>query len=110
MFRIAEACRIAVAVSVLVSMPAMARSVVIVAVANDVQRIVIRDAHDKVVSISKGDFVDGTQWRFAGVRGSTAMLESAERYKGARLEMQVTAGQTIDLGEVASAESAAGKK
>ena len=41
MFRIAEACRIAVAVSVLVSMPAMARSVVILAVANDVQCIVV---------------------------------------------------------------------
>ena len=102
MVRIVDAGRVAAAAFVLVSLPVVARPVVVVAVASDVQRIVIRDPHDKLVSVSKGDVVDGTSWRLVGVHGSAAMLESTTRYKGSRLQMNVTAGQVLDLDEAPS--------
>lgn len=110
MVRIADAGRMAAAAFVFASMPVAARSVVVVAVANDVQRIVIRDTHDRLVSVSRGDFVDGTPWRLVGVRGSTAMLESTARYRGSRLEMRVTAGRAIDFDDGVSAGDAGNER
>lgn len=98
MLRIVDARRVVFTMALLVSAAATAAPVVVVAVADDVQRIVIRMADSKIVSLAKGDLVDSTRWYLARVLGATAILESRTRYKGASVEMRVVAGQSIDSG------------
>lgn len=109
MLRIIDARRVVFAIASLVPAAAIAAPIVVVAVADDVQRIVIRTADSKLVSIAKGDLVDGKRWYLARVLGATAILESRTRYKGARVEMRVVTGQSIDAEQVSPTGNEGGR-
>ena len=110
MSRIVDLRRVVFAVALLVPAAAIAAPIVVVAVADDVQRIVIRTADAKLVSLAKGDLVDGKRWYLARVVGSTAILESRARYKGANVEMRLVAGQSFDSEQASLAGNEGGQR
>jgi len=73
-----------------------ARSYAVVAMAADVQTMVVRDSEGRLVSCARGDVVAGTEWRVVNVRGGSATLEGVQRQAGAKVELRVNVGERFD--------------
>lgn len=73
-----------------------AGSYAVVAMAADVQVLVVCDGEGRLVSYAKGDVVGGTEWRVVSVRGGSAMLEAVQRKAGAKVELRVKVGDRFD--------------
>ena len=73
-----------------------ARSYAVVAMAADVQTMVVRDGEGRLVSCAGGDVVAGTEWRVVSVREGSAMLEGVRRQAGAKVELRVKVGERFD--------------
>lgn len=72
------------------------RAPVVVAIADDVHAVVIRDASMRQVTYTIGETVKGTQWRLVEVRRGEAILRNARAYKGAPFEVRLRVGQKVD--------------
>ncbi len=68
----------------------------IVAMAVDVQTIVVRNQAGRLTSCSVGEVIEGSGWQLAHVAGGQATLQATHRHNGAIVSMQVGVGQRID--------------
>ena len=109
MRRIIDACRAGL-VAMLCATPCVARPILVVGIASDVQRVVVRTADAKLLIVSRGDRLERGPWYLAGVRGAEAIFESKAPYKGTRVEIHVTAGQSVDFDSLVFADAGAARQ
>ena len=67
----------------------------VVAIAGDVDTLVIRAEGGETRSYVAGEALHGTTWRFIGVNRGDAILRSAQGYKGAPLEARLRVGEHL---------------
>jgi hypothetical protein len=83
-----------------------AAPILVRAVAEDTQAVVIADANGGLQRLARSDAVAGTAWRFAGVSGGKAVFAHQRIVNGGRLEVSVAIGERIDLDAVAASSLA----
>ncbi|HET8941386.1 MAG TPA: hypothetical protein VFN13_05310 [Rudaea sp.] len=69
----------------------------VVAVAADVQAVVIRDRSGEVHRYAAGDAVTGSHWRVGRIADNQVVLESLQRFHGSALSLRLAPGQHVDL-------------
>ncbi|MEO8958019.1 MAG: hypothetical protein ABI304_03685 [Rudaea sp.] len=69
----------------------------VVAVAADVQAVVIRDSHGEARRYTSGESITGSHWRVARIANNQVVLESLQRFHGNVLSLRLAPGQHVDL-------------
>lgn len=82
-------------------------SPIVVAIADDVDTLVIRAEGDETRSYVAGEALRDTTWRFVGVNRGDAILRSAQGYKGAPLEARLRVGDRLPPQRLEAATEAA---
>jgi len=90
-----------------VSAPASNRAVAVIAVADDVHSVVLRDADGHLQRYGVGAHV-APLWRVAGVAQGEVVLRYTRTFAGNTLDMRLHAGESVDLeAQAAALEKAA---
>lgn len=74
------------------------RALVVTAIADDVEAVVLRHGSTEPVAYAVGETVQGTRWRVIRVRNGEATLRNAQAYKGSPLEVRLRVGQRLERG------------